>query len=271
MNPALKLSLSAIILIIAGCSSHQQTDQQLLSSQATLAVNWMQQSGEYQALSWQAFNVAKVAFLNNEVPKGYKKAVIVDIDETVLDNSPYAAWQINNSHSYSDKDWAKWVDARQSKALPGSVSFALFVKEHGGRIFYISNRSQQNFDSTVSNLKTQGFPDISAQNLLLKDETGSNKIGRFNRVKEMGYFPVLYVGDNLDDFTAESYNKNNVVRRDFVTRNSQEFGKKFIVLPNPAYGGWESGMGNNYLQSSAVEKMKIRHSSLSAWTPVSSS
>lgn len=210
-----------------------------MSSQATLAVNWVQQSGEYQALSWQAFNIAKVAFLNNKAPEGHKKAVIVDVDETMLDNCPYTAWQIKNSRNFSDKSWAMWVDARRAKALPGSVSFAHFVVEHGGRIFYISNRSPQNFDSTVTNLKAQGFPDISAQNVLLKDDTGGNKIARFNQVKKQGYFPVLYMGDNLNDFTSESYHQSIRVRRDFVTRNNQEFGKQFILLPNPTYGDWE--------------------------------
>ncbi|ACY86299.1 5'-nucleotidase, lipoprotein e(P4) family [Edwardsiella piscicida] len=267
MKHTLKLSLAAAVMVLAGCATHPQSAQQQLSSQATLAVNWMQQSGEYQALTWQAFNVAKTAFLNNPAPKGSKKAVIVDIDETMVDNTPYAAWQIKQSRSFSEADWDKWVEARQAKALPGAVSFARFVLDHGGRVFYISNRSQQGLSSTLADLKAQGFPDVSAENLLLKDSSGSNKVARFKRVTEMGYFPVLYVGDNLNDFTGATYHQDNTVRKDFVAENHQKFGTQFIILPNPSYGDWEGGMAKAYWKQSAAEKLKIRDANLSAWMP----
>lgn len=271
MKHAFKLSLAAAMMVLAGCAAHpkdaQQSAQQQLSSQATLAVNWMQQSGEYQALSWQAFNVAKTAFLNNPAPKGSKKAVIVDIDETMLDNTPYAAWQIKQSRSFSETDWDKWVEARQAKALPGAASFAHFVLDHGGRVFYISNRTQQGLASTEANLKAQGFPDISAQTLLLKDSSGSNKVARFKRVSEMGYYPVLFVGDNLNDFTGETYHQANAQRKGFVAENHQKFGTQFIILPNPSYGDWEGGMAPGYWQQSAAGKLNIRDANLSAWHP----
>ncbi|EFA4129946.1 5'-nucleotidase, lipoprotein e(P4) family [Escherichia coli O13] len=266
MKHTLKLGMAVAAMVLTGCTGHLQSEQQL-SSQAMLAVNWMQQSGEYQALSWQAFNIAKTAFLNNPAPKGNKKAVIVDIDETMVDNTPYAAWQIKQSRSFNEEEWSKWVDARQAKALPGAVSFVRFVLEHGGKVFYISNRSQQELSSTLANLKAQGFPGVSTETLLLKDNSGSNKIARFNLVKEMGYFPVLYVGDNLNDFTGATYRQDNTVRKDFVIKNHQKFGAQFIILPNPSYGDWEGGMKKGYWKLSKPEKIKVRDASLSAWTP----
>lgn len=105
MKNRIKISILAAVIILSGCaqSAFRETEQEKLSGQATLAVNWMQQSGEYRALSWQAFNTAKNMFLQNDAAPETRKAVIVDIDETVLNNIPYEAWLIKTNGNYSDK------------------------------------------------------------------------------------------------------------------------------------------------------------------------
>ena len=104
----------------------------------------MQESGEYDALAYQAFNAAKVAFDHAKVKKGKKKAVVVDLDETMIDNSAYAGWQIQNNKPFDGKDWTRWVDARESEAIAGAVEFNNYVNANKGKMFYVSNRKDSN-------------------------------------------------------------------------------------------------------------------------------
>ncbi len=162
-----------------------------------LDINWFQQSGEYQALTWQAFNGAQLAFDAAPSLTGKPKAVIVDFDETMIDNS---AWQAKNGQPFSAKSWSRWTQAKQALAVARYGRFRLlYVTSHGGTLFYVSNRDQQDYDATVANLTQLGFPQVNQQTVRLS--TGnSNKQARFDAIKAGGYNVVLYVGDNLNDF-----------------------------------------------------------------------
>ncbi len=258
-------------LLLGGCALHQPTAssataQQQLTDQTVFSVNWMQQSGEFSALSYQAFNTAETAFTQAKAAPGRQKAVVVDLDETMIDNSAYAGWQIKHHQPFSDATWSKWTQARQAKALPGAVEFSHYVITHGGRIFYVSNRDQADFNATMDNLKALGFADVGPQTLLLKPTGGtSNKSERFSQVEKQGYDIVVYDGDNLNDFSGEPYHKLNTQRRDFVNQHQEEFGHKYIMLPNPSYGDWEGGMSKGYWPASAAEKVKIREDKIDAW------
>ncbi|TKI07444.1 5'-nucleotidase, lipoprotein e(P4) family [Martelella alba] len=258
-------------LTIGGCVSHSpatkaDNGQQRLTDQSVLAVNWMQQSGEYRALSFQAFNAAEMAFDQSVAKHGLKKAVVVDLDETMLDNSAYAGWQIQQHQPFSGPTWSRWTQARQARALPGAVDFSHYVIAHGGRIFYVSNRDERDYQATADNLKALGFADVSAQTLLLKPAGGSsNKAGRFDALQRQGYDITVFVGDNLNDFSGEPYHQLNTQRREFVNHHQGDFGRKYIMLPNPSYGDWESGLAPNYLSASPQEKLRIRAKMVEAW------
>lgn len=269
MKSLRKISMLSAAILLSGCSHSfsESNAQDRLSSQATLAVNWMQQSGEYEALSWQAFNIAKETFLQRHALPGTRKAVIVDIDETMLNNIPYEAWLIKNNRSYSDKTWHQWVSAGQAEAVPGAVSFAQFVLAHNGKIFYISNRNTVDYQATADNLTQQGFPDISRDTLILNEGKNTNKASRFKKVIAKGYTPVIFMGDNLNDFTGETWHKTNDQRKHFVNVNSGKFGSDFIILPNPSYGDWEGGMSKAYWKVSPEQRMQIRSENLNPWIP----
>ncbi|OOR99616.1 5'-nucleotidase, lipoprotein e(P4) family [Haemophilus paracuniculus] len=267
----LKLSTLAITsaLLLAGCST-QKSDPNVaadakLQQHALLGVNWVQQSGEYQALAYQAFNTAKTAFDQAKVKKGKKKAVVVDLDETMMDNSPYAGWQIQNNKPFDGKDWTRWVNARQTRAVAGAVEFNNYVNAKGGKVFYVSNRKDDGEKAaTLDDLKKLGFNGASEEVLYLKKEK-SNKTPRFEEIEKQGYEIVLYVGDNLNDFGDATYKKSNAERKAFVEQNKQAFGKKFIVLPNPNYGDWEAGMAKDYYKGNAQSRVNIRNSVIEAW------
>lgn len=269
----MKHSIHKLSLLIAGaafaltaCTQHAQTNgEEKLQQQALLGVNWVQESGEYQALAYQAFNTAKVAFDQAKVSKGKKKAVVVDLDETMMDNSAYAAWQIQNNKAFDGKDWTRWVEARQTQAIAGAVEFNNYVNSHKGKMFYVSNRKDQGEKAgTLDDMKTLGFQGVSEDTLYLKKEK-SSKSARFAEIEKLGYEIVLYIGDNLNDFGDATYKKSNADRRAFVDANSKQFGKKFIVLPNPNYGDWEGAVFNYNYKLSAEEKNQARHKALRAW------
>ncbi|TAA79710.1 Lipoprotein E [Pasteurella multocida] len=265
-----KLSVIAVssLVLLAACSNQQaveQANQAKLQQQVAMGLIWTQQSGEYAALAHQAFNSAKMAFDHAKAKKGKKKAVVVDLDETMIDNSAYAGWQVQSGQGFSPKTWTKWVDARQSAAIPGAVEFSNYVNANGGTMFFVSNRRDDvEKAGTVDDMKRLGFTGVNDKTLLLKKDK-SNKSVRFKQVEDMGYDIVLFVGDNLNDFGDATYKKSNAERRDFVAKNSKAFGKKFIVLPNTEYGDWEGGLDKNYFKGDSQSKLDVRAKAIHAW------
>ena len=262
----LKITLLAFTTaaILSGCST-QPHDEAVLQNQAALGVVWTQQSGEYQALAYQAFNTAKTAFDQAKASKGKKKAVAVDLDETLVDNSAYAGWQVKNHQPFTGETWTKWVDARQSGAVPGAVEFSNYVNRHGGTVFFVSNRRDDvEKAGTIDDMKHLGFTHVTEDRLFLKKDK-SNKSPRFDNIMQQGYDIVLYVGDNLNDFGDATYRKSNADRRDFVEKNHKLFGTKFIMLPNANYGDWEGGLGADYYKGDAQHRLNIRNNAIKAW------
>ncbi|NBH76421.1 5'-nucleotidase, lipoprotein e(P4) family [Rodentibacter pneumotropicus] len=270
MKKTLKLTALATIsaFVLAGCAHTIDKEAHAnaqLQQQAVLGLNWMQDSGEYQALAYQAYNAAKVAFDQAKVAKGKKKAVVVDLDETMLDNSPYAGWQVQNNKPFDGKDWTRWVEARQSRAIPGAVEFNNYVNSHKGKVFYVTNRKDSTEKAgTIDDMKRLGFNGIDESAFYLRKDK-SSKAERFAEIEKQGYEIVLYVGDNLDDFGNAVHGKLNAERRDFVAKNKTKFGKTYIVLPNANYGGWEGGLKKDYFKGDTQSKIKARLDAIQAW------
>lgn len=254
-----------VMLALTGCAQQKDVDQQKLNDQSVMALNWFQQSGEYKALTYQAFNAATVAFDNAKPLDGKPKAVVVDLDETMIDNSAYSAWQVKANKPFDSKTWSEWTSAKQATAVPGAVNFANYVNSHGGTMFYVSNRKTSEYAATLENLNRLGFTGVNEKTLLLSSDT-SNKQARFDSIKAAGYNIVIYAGDNLNDFGAATYHKDNAQRRAFVNQNYKQFGTQFIVLPNPLYGDWESGLAAEYNKLTPEQKLKVRDSNLKAWS-----
>jgi len=124
-------------------------------------------------------------------------------------------------------------------------------------MFYVSNRKESNEKAgTIDDMKRLGFNGV---------EDSSPKAARFEEIEKQGYEIVVYVGDNLDDFGDEIYGKQNAERRDFVAQNKAKFGKTFIVLPNPNYGGFEGGLAKDYFKGDSSSKVKARLDAIKAW------
>jgi len=248
-------------------TAYNLSEDDLLAEQTMLAINWVQQSGEYRALAYQAFNMAKMAFDNAKPANGMKKAVVVDLDETMIDNSAEGAYRLLEHKSFAPESWTQWCEAKQALAIPGAVEFANYVNSHNGKMFYVSNRAVgAEYEATIENLKALGFTGVDETSLLLKDKV-SNKMPRFEQIEKAGYEIVVYAGDNLDDFgfTGETYHKLNDVRRAAVDKYRADFGVKYIVLPNPIYGNWIGGLNADYYKKDGAGKQQIHRDNLKIW------
>ncbi len=273
-----KLFSSTIVLVVfllTGCVSVKQTtitnnDSTIPSREYSVqSVMWQQNASEYRALCYQAFNTAKmrldIILANNTSPEK-KLAIITDIDETVLDNSPYNARLIIDEEEYTREEWVNWGNKISANAIPGAKTFLNYAQSKGVEIFYISNRFTEQKETTIENLKKVGFPYAdSAHVFLMLDNEGSSKQKRFENVAK-NYTVVLFMGDNLGDFSA-NFSVNSTDKRNQLTDEVQtDFGVQFIVLPNPMYGDWET-KGIYQGQHNLTEKQKraIRKASLKSY------
>lgn len=246
-------------------ADNNEYDTKALNEQLVMANLWVQVSGEYKALSYQAFNLAKLQ-LDSYLAKhtGDKKvAVVVDADETVIDNSAYESWLVGRNEGYSSKTWAKWMDAAEAKAMPGAVEFLQYADSKGVDVYYITNRKEVGREGTLKNLKALGFPQVNNEHLMLRSDT-SNKEPRREKVSA-DHDIALLMGDNLNDFSADFRVKTLDESIAAVEKNKDLFGTKFIVLPNPAYGDWEGKVYDNNWGASAAEKDKMRKDHLTKW------
>jgi len=239
------------------------------------ATLWMQKAAEYRALAYQAFNLARWQLDADLDKKNVKKllkternrprAIIVDIDETVLDNSPSQGAGIRNRQAFDLNRWYAWGEMRKAKAIPGSVEFLNYAVARGVKIIYVSNRDEVQKQATIDNLKAVGFTDISAENVLLRqtDANGrgvSTKTPRRDSVAQR-YRVVLVMGDNLDDFADVFEGKGVADRFAETDKKRSDWGRRWIVLPNAMYGTWENAI-YNYERLTDTQKTEKRASAL---------
>jgi 5'-nucleotidase (lipoprotein e(P4) family) len=233
------------------------------------AILWTQTSGEARALSYQAFNLARMMLdrdLRMNRRSRMKRAVVVDADETVLDNSRYQATLLKNRQNYDPKSWAEWVNRAEAAAIPGSVEFLRYAASRGVRVFYITNRKLAEREATAANLRKLGFPSVNYETLLVRTDANTSSKEARRQAVSAKYRIVLLMGDNLNDF-AEVFDKSKTVsdRIAAVERNKDQFGTRFIVLPNVMYGDWESAIYEYNSKLSEEEKAAKRKSQLKTY------
>jgi acid phosphatase len=182
--------------------------------------------------------------------KGLQPAVILDIDETALDNSPYQARVVKSGGEFNEADWAAWCKEVQARALPGAVEFAQFAAKHGIAVIYISNRAKDLDEATLSNLRQVGFPVSGPQAFLGLgtvvdgcDQAGTEK-GCRRQLVAQHYRVLMQFGDQLGDFIDVNANTAEG-RRKAVADYLPWIGTRWFVLPNPTYGSWEPALFNN--------------------------
>ncbi len=236
------------------------------------AILYMQKAAEYRALTFQAFNVARMQLDADfdkknlkKLPKAERKrsrAVVVDVDETVLDNSLHQAELIKNRMPFTNPVWTAWINRREAKPIPGAVEFLNYANRKGVRVFYVTNRNADEKQGTIDNLKQTGFPDVSDETVMVR-ATESSKEARRQAILQKHRI-VLLIGDNLNDLSNIFERKSVADRFAEVDKTREMFGRRFIVLPNAMYGDWESAV-YEYQRLSEVEKTRKRSEALTSY------
>lgn len=262
MKKKIIISLIITASIIAACRQHAPSVKPGDGTDPlSMAILFQYYSSEYKALACQAYNSGKdYLALIASGNKASELAVVVDIDETVLDNSPYQARAIVDGFSYPDF-WNEWCRLAEAKPVPGALDFLDFADSLGFRIFYISNRKKDYvLDATLENLRNEGFPQVSEETVLLREEESeanpnpTDKEARRNMVRSKGLEIILLVGDNLGDFFSDT--GKQATRDSLVFSNKSLFGKTYLVLPNPMYGNWPASIGLTGPADSIMARLK---------------
>lgn len=230
--------------------------QQYQAETETMGLLWMRTSAEYRALAYQGYNVAMNAVKMAVTDPSHQRkplAIVLDADETVVDNTKLMGESIANGNGRFDAPWWRQaVHQGKSQAMPGAVEFLNEVHKQGVEIFYVSNRyAPVNLDVTIQNFKELGFPSVDKDHVLLF-EKDSDKQPRFDMIAKK-YYVVVYMGDNAGDFPIGTKGKTLAERNAIIDAHKEDFGTTFVVFPNPAYGSWVSALAKGYQNLSPEE------------------
>jgi 5'-nucleotidase (lipoprotein e(P4) family) len=246
------------------------------------AVLWMQRAVEHDLVFREIYRAARerlsAALADpswDALPRGEREgpfaslppAVIADVDETLLDNSPYEAQRVLAGDEFAEFSWAEWCRKETARPLPGAVEFARFAAEHGVTVYYLSNRSQDLGTATLGNLRKAGFP-IASDDVFLGlgelvpgcEMVGTDKgcrrrlIGRDHRV-------LMLFGDSIADF-VDVVSNTPAGREREMQPYADWIGERWWVLPNPSYGSWEPALFRNDWTQPRAARRKAKRDAL---------
>ncbi len=245
------------------------------------AVLWVQAAVEYDAAATQAYRAA-IAQLDRALkdPKWHAlvpeergsaaklpPAVVLDIDETVLDNSPYQARLVAQGSEYNETTWDAWVREQKARPVPGVLEFAKAAQARGVTMIYISNRAVHLKDATLANLRAAGLP-VKDDSVFLGlgtqvegcEQEGSEKHCR-RLVAGRQYRVLMQFGDQLGDFVQIDAN-TPAGREALYAEHRAWFGERWWMLPNPTYGSWEPALFNNNFRQPREARREAKRAAL---------
>ncbi|MCC6672161.1 MAG: 5'-nucleotidase, lipoprotein e(P4) family [Planctomycetes bacterium] len=237
------LILLGCCTLLAACETAPPPAKVGDATGALNAVAWAQTAAEHDAVCRQVFAAAtrRVAELAGALDGAQRGAVIVDVDETVLDNSPHMARLVLDQQTFHAATWAAWCTEAKAAPIPGALDFARFCHERNVTVFYVTNRDRVLEEATRRNLREQGFPlaDRDGIDVVLCLGEVDGKSGKDARRAQVAkHFTVLVlVGDDLGDFLEPR--PSVAERRRQLEEHAHHLGTRWFVLPNPMYGSWE--------------------------------
>ena len=245
--------------------------------QARLGANlYIQTAAEYRACCLQVYKTAEIrleAIMTAAHPKPLKPAVIMDLDETVLDNSAFESFLYENDAEYSDDLWSMYERDYPGavRLVPGAQQFIRKAEERGVTAIFISNRLEENCGSTANALRrleinSEGIE----QRLLLKKRGASSDKTSRREMAAARYNVLLTFGDNLRDF-SETFIAAKLTAKDGIDAHNKAIDSRFrsvdgaachwgidwFVLPNPGYGEWEKLIRNEPMKRLRPSGMKL--------------
>jgi acid phosphatase len=222
------------------------------------AVTWMQKSAEYQLLAEQTYRHALTQLITGLHDRQWSAdecqivdgnfaskppAVILDLDETVLDNSYYNARNILGGFGHTQENWNQWCQEGKATAVPGALDFVKAAEALGVKVFFITNREDPVKEATVKNLNELGFKTDDLHVLTKNDEAGrgDDKLSRRAAVAAQCRI-VLLIGDSMSDLCSGMDATTSQTRNEIAKLKTDRLGSRWIMLPNPSYGGWQRAL-----------------------------
>ena len=221
-------------------------------------IQWHTQSKEYRLLTSTIYQRAEQALKNKTLPTS-QWTVVMDVDETVLDNSPYQLSVEPTGVGYTPKTWDQWIASEKAILVPGAKAFIETVFKLGGKLALVTNRHRRQDAHTWRNLEAVGI-EVSTTNTCLigRDNADKKAINGKTIINDKDlrkqqlengtascYQPndtryslfsgleiVMQVGDNIQDFSKITQESASIDALLPLTND------EFILLPNATYGSW---------------------------------
>ena len=204
------------------------------------SIRWVRDAAEYRAATHQTYRMA-TAFVEAAAAgrTAGSWAVVLDADETVINNVTYQLERAQQGLGYSSESWTAWVRRREATPIPGAAAFLARVRALGGRIAIVTNRLQSECADTAAVFERH---QLAHDALLCRPDGGpSDKNPRFDAVAA-GQTPasatpvevLAFLGDNILDFPRLSQPAALAAEAALAP-----FGARYFILPNPMYGSWQ--------------------------------
>jgi 5'-nucleotidase (lipoprotein e(P4) family) len=194
-------------------------------------------------------------------------AIILDVDDTVLNTAPYQAWNVTAGTSFTPATWTSYVKSESDMPIPGAVAFTQYAASKGVKVFYVTNRTKQEEDPTVEEMKKFGFPMGDNVDTFLSSKEqpdwGSAK-GTRRAFIAKDYRILLMFGDNLGDFT-DSYKGTLEEREKVYSDSAAHWGHDWIAIANPTYGSFESSPYHGDYKLSPEAQRQMKSEALKPW------
>ena len=238
------------------------------------SVLWIQTAAERRALSTQIYRQAKpmldaaledpdwtASLEQGEGGSELPPAIILDVDETVLDNSDFQAQLIIDNIKFGRPHWQEWCRKEKAPPIPGALEFTKYAAQRGVTVMYLTNRRHEVEEATRNNLEKFGFPlKVDEDTLYTRGEKEewdiSDKSSRRADIATR-YRVLLLFGDDLNDFVSGT--RRSLAERDAVVAEYDEYwGSKWFVLPNPEYGSWEGALSGFNYDLSPAEQLQVK-------------
>ena len=246
---AAKQAPQAAPALPAAISSQRDTHEQLQP------VLWAQTAAEYQMLAIGAYERATTLFdrangdpswtaaIEQEELGNFSAlpvAVVMDLDETVLDNSRAQGQFVLDGTPYLPRTWSEWVSLSAAGEVPGAKAFIEHVRRSGARVIFVTNRTIAEKPATVKNLSETLKIPATAEDVMCVGENGwtSDKSVR-RRVIAGKYRIAMLAGDDLGDFLSIGATKTPADRVALAMAHQSKWRDRWVLLPNPMYGSWD--------------------------------
>lgn len=282
----------SVLVLLAACVSHKPATAPQAAGPVAVrthedlnAVLWMQTAVEYRASALQAYHAARVA-LDAALADPHETAaveqtgdfsslppaVVLDLDETVIDNSDFEARLVADSRPgkpvvYTDAGWRAWLVEHKQGAVPGAVEFLEYARSRGVTPVYVTNGNGADGGNAATRavLKNLHVPLQDDDALLMRGEHGWTSADKGPRRAYVAqrYRILLLVGDNFEDFITVPPADHTLEGRDAIAaKYADRWGTRWIVLSNPTYGSWEQAITNNVPASDEAGTLARKYGAL---------